>query len=177
MSDFGLDLPTAAGAVNPANVAESRLPGRDRIPMSLPQQKLATPEIPGFHLHWMRGDPQRIAAALRAGYAFVEQDEVDLNTIGLGEGDNASGHQDLGSRVSFISGKAEDGGVERLYLMKLPQEYWEQDQAAAGRRQEGIAATLRGDKGLSAPGEDNSNRYAGKESSENRNIFLPKRRA
>lgn len=174
MSQTGLPSPTAAA--NPANAPEKTLPERERIPMSLPIQKLAVPEIPGYHLHWMRGEPQRLNAALRAGYAFVEQDEVDLNTFGIAQGEEDSGHTDLGSRVSWVSGRNEDGGAERLYLMKLPQKYREQDLAAHGQRQEVIAGQLRGDKGFSEAGGDNSNRYAGKQSGENKHIFLPKSR-
>ncbi len=172
MSQTG--LPSPATSSNPSNVAEKATPQRSRIPMSLPIQKLAAPEIPGYHCHWMRGEPQRIAAALRAGYTFVEQSEVNLNDFGIANSEADSGHSDLGSRVSHVSGRAEDGGAERLYLMKLPQEFWEQDQKALGQRQEEIAGQLRGDKGFTEPGADNSNRYT---RPENKNIFLPKRSA
>lgn len=161
---------------SPANAPAKSLPEKQRIPMSLPVQKLAAPEIPGFHTHWMRGDAQRIAQALRAGYTFVEQDEVDMNTVGVADSAESSGHTDLGSRVSVVSGTDEKGGAQRLYLMKLPKELREQDEAVLGQRQEAIAAQLRGDKGFSEGGMDTSNRYAGKQSQENRNIFLPKRR-
>ncbi len=158
---------------NPANEPEKRLPQRDRIPMSLPVTKLAVPEIPGYHCHWMRGDPARIQQALRAGYEWVSQDEVDLNTFGVGDGPEASGHNDLGSRVSILGGTGEDGGAQNLYLMKLRQEYWEADQKAFAERQETIASRLRGDKGLDSP-DGVDGRYA---RPENRNIFQPKRGA
>lgn len=177
MSDVLNGLGTAPPHTpNPANAPDKQKPGRDRIPMSLPQQKLAVPEIPGYHCHWMRGDAARLHQAMRAGYAFVDQDEVDLNTFGLGDGPESSGHTDLGSRVSLVSGKGENGGVERLYLMKLPLELWEQDQAAMAVRQEQIAGQLRGDRGFSQAGLDTDHRYAGRQSSENRNLFIPKNR-
>lgn len=169
MSQTGLPSPNAIA--NPANAAEKRMPTRDRIPMSLPQQKLAVPDIPGYHCHWMRGDQQRIAQALRAGYDWVAPEEVDLNTFGLANGADDSGNTDLGSRVSFISGRDEDGSAQRLYLMKLPLELWEQDQAALAERQEQIASQLRGDKGFSERGGDASHRYSRREQA---NIFLPK---
>lgn len=167
--------PPTAGAANPANAPAKQLPTRERIPMSLPVQKLAVPEIPGWHCHWMRGDPQRINQALRAGYTYVDQDEVDMSTFGVANGPGDSGHSDLGTRVSFISGREADGGVERLYLMKLPMEYWLQDQGKYAEMQEQTAAQLRGQKGFIEAGGDNSNRYANVEV--NKNIFLPKRRA
>ena len=162
---------------NPASPTERVKVDRTRVPMSLPNQKLSAPEIPGYHTHWMRGDAVRINQALRAGYTFVEQDEVGMNTFGIADGAESDGHTDLGSRVSVIAGRGEDGGAERLYLMKLPMEYREQDVKEAAKRQESIAASLRGDKGFSEGGMDTSHRYAGKQSNENKNLFIPKHRS
>jgi hypothetical protein len=159
---------------NPANAPERQKAGRERIPMSLPQQKLAVPEMSGYHLHWMLGKADRIAQAERAGYTFVTKDEVDKNTMDLAGGDE-SGHNDLGSRVSHISGTDEAGGQPmRLYLMKLPLEFWLEDQAKFGKVNENIAAVMRGERGLQAPGEDNSNRYV-PTGDGNKNLFQPKR--
>lgn len=129
---------------NPANSLVRRGEG-SRIPMSLPILKLDVPEIPGYHLHWMRGDAARLNQAQRAGYTFVEQDEVDLVATGLADDANASGNTDLGTRVSISAGgNDEQGQNQRLYLMKLPLEYWEEDQKALEDRNEQIAAALRG---------------------------------
>jgi hypothetical protein len=171
MSQTGLPSP----ANNPANLPDRQTPQRNRVPMSLPTQKLAAPEIPGFHTHWMRGEPQRIAQALRAGYEWVHPDEVDLNDFGIANGPEDSGNQDLGSRVSYISGRDESGGAQRLYLMKLPLEYWEEDQKALGANQEKIAAQLRGDKGFFERGQEGyeaETRYSHGE--QKRTMFHPK---
>lgn len=174
MTNQAMGLPQSSAKENPSIVADKQLPERTRIPMSLPIQKLAAPDIPGYHCHWMRGDKVRISQALRAGYEFVNPDEVDLNDFGLANGPEDSGNQDLGSRVSLMAGRGEDGQGERLYLMKLKEEFWLADQKAAGSRQEQVASQLRGDKGFTQGGLDASNRYAGKQSGENRNIFVPK---
>jgi hypothetical protein len=158
---------------NPANGAEKSLPARERIPMSIPVAKLAVPEIPGFHCHWMRGDDMRLKQALQAGYVFVDQDEVNLNRFGLADGAEDSGHTDLGSRVSVLGGTGENGDAQRLYLMKLPLEFWDADQMKLEERQEKVAAALRGDKGFSKAGDDASNRYSKGESA---NLFQPKRK-
>lgn len=167
-------------SANPANAPARTKPDRERIPMSVPQQKLAVPEIPGYHLHWMKGTPDRLAQAQRAGYTFVGQDEVDLNTWGLADGPESDGHTDLGSRVSHISGLTDDGKeAGRLYLMKLPLEFWEADQAAIAARNEQVAATLRGDRGFvegAGADMDIRNRYVPKDA-ENKNLFHPKRRS
>ena len=154
---------------NPANVPATIATERTRIPMSLPLQKLAVPSLPGYHLHWMRGEPGRIQQALKGGYIFVDMDEVDLNNVGIADGPDAHGSTDLGSRVSVIGGS---DGI-KMYLMKIKEEFWEADEAVRAQQQEGIAGKIRGDKGLQGPG-DNSNRYGRQE---NANIFQPKRRS
>ena len=155
---------------NPANLPNKTTVERTRIPMSLPSLKLAVPDIPGYHLHWMRGEPGRIQQALKGGYIHVELDEVDLNAVGVADSQDAHGSTDLGSQVSVIGGS---DGI-RMYLMKIKEEFWETDETARARQQEGIAGKIRGDRGLQGPG-DNSNRYT-PEGSPNRNIFQPKRR-
>jgi len=131
---------------SPANARVTSTEARSRIPMSLPVQKLAVPEIPGYHLHWMRGDAARIMQAQRAGYTFVSQEEVELANVGIANDAEESGNTDMGTRVSIVSGGDLDSGgqPERLYLMKLPQEHWEEDQKVLADRNEGIAEALRG---------------------------------
>lgn len=133
---------------NPANSVETSLESRSRVPMSMPQLKLAVPEIPGYHLHWMRGDAGRIAQAQRAGYEFVNHDEVNVTNTGLADDAGESGNTDLGTRVSVIAGRESgpDGQPGRLYLMKIRQEFWEEDQQLLEDRNESIAAALRGGK-------------------------------
>lgn len=152
--------------VNPSVVAPTALPARERMPMSLPELRLAVPEIPGYHVHWFRSDATRIERALKGGYQFVEQDEVQLNRTALGSGLEDQGSTDLGSRVSVAS-----GGGERLVLMKIQNQYWEEDQKLLEEKNESIASVIRGDKGFQVAG-DNSNRYA---PMPNRNNLIPKR--
>ncbi len=160
---------------NPAQAPVKQKAERSRIPMSLPQAKLSVPDLPGYHLHWMLGKADRIAQAERAGYSFVSQEEVDMNTVGLANGQDSSGHTDLGSRVSHISGTDEAGGEPmRLYLMKLPLEFWLEDQAKLAKVNENIAAVMRGERGFESPEGDNSHRYA--KGDGNKNLFQPKHR-
>ena len=71
--------------VEVTNVANAAGTERQRIPMSLPMQKLAVPELEGYHLHWMLGTTTRINQALRAGYEFVDPSEVDVVNTGLAD--------------------------------------------------------------------------------------------
>ena len=136
----------ATPTTNPANPVAKKLSETTRIPMSVPRQKLAVPDIPGYHLHWMRGDQARLQQAIQAGYVFVEDDEVSVVNTNVANDVSSSGNTDMGSRVSIISGSDVDhkGNPSRLYLMKLKQEWWDADQKLLEDRNEQIAATLRG---------------------------------
>ena len=158
-------------AANPANTPE-RAP-RQRIPMALPTLKLSVPEIPGYVCYWFRGAPGRIQQAINAGYEFVERGEVELNNPGLANSYDVDGNTDMGSRVSVATGDGSEGPQNpRLYLMKIRRELWEEDEQAVAAKHESIAAQMRGDKGLPAPGGDTSNRYS---RGDQRNIFTPRR--
>lgn len=162
--------------VNPANKRETKTEARERIPMSLPMQKLSVPDIPGYHLHWMRGDATRINQALRAGYEFVEPEEVSLANFGLADDASQSGNTDMGTRVSIGSGQREDGTEERLYLMKIKEEWWQEDQKKLEDRNEQIAATLRGGH-PDAGQNDDSQRYVPEAHRKGvANLFMPKNR-
>ena len=147
--------------MNPANPIKGDPRERTRVPMSLPAQRLAVPDIPGYHLHWMLGTPSRIQQALKAGYEFVDPDEADVTNFGLADDASKSGNTDMGSRVSVVAGSdaGEDGREQRLYLMKIKQEWWESDQKILEDRNEQVAAILRGGQDLSANPHGSDNRY------------------
>jgi len=143
---------------NPANdVKVSEIP-EGYIPMSAPVQRLQVPEMPGWKLHWFRGEPGRIARAQRAGYRFVDETEVRVNNFDLGGSKDNSGNTDLGTRVSIEAG--EDDG--RLYLMKVPQELYDYAQKLLGREVDSVVDALTSGKVGSENDEeasDTANRY------------------
>lgn len=148
-------------AITPINPA-SRSSGaeRKRIPMSVPVQKLSVPDIPGYHLHWFRGTPDRVERALAGGYEFVDEAETEVNDAGLGGTSTRTGNTDLGSRVSVLAGSeiGADGQPVRLLLMKIKQEWYEEDQKLVEERNESTIDMLLGGS-QSAGGGDGSNRY------------------
>jgi len=163
---------------NPAQVASTTNAEPERIPMSLPTQRLSVPEIPGFHLHWFLGAPDRLMRARQAGYTFVEDHEVGLANRDIAGANLPIGGTDMGTRVSVVAGGTyEDSPMvaARLYLMKIPNELWEADQAALAQVNHRIAAAIRGETGLTAPGQDNSNRYRPEnELKQKQTLFHPK---
>lgn len=126
---------------NPAAKRETRMP--NRIPLSVPQRKLETPEIPGFYLRWFRGTTQRINQALQAGFVFVEPEEIALNNLALGGDAKKDGNSDMGNRVSVIEGSdVESGQAVRMFLMKQPMEYKIKDDAILQERNDSVAEAL-----------------------------------
>lgn len=120
-------------STSPADKIAADTDARTRIPMSIPRTKLTTPEIPGFHSHWINDHPGRIMQAMQAGYTFVSKEEAlitmpDLGGSALGEG------TDLGDRVSLVVGQQEGGSALRAYLMKLPNHLYREDQKAHDQR-------------------------------------------
>lgn len=130
------------------NVATRGTPAaeRKRIPMSVPVQRLEAPDIPGYHLHWFLGTAERLQRAIDGGYEFVDPREAQINSVNLGGDSAISGNTDMGSRVSVVSGQevGKDGQPIRLVLMKIKQEWWDEDQKLVEQRNEQVAAALRG---------------------------------
>lgn len=127
---------------NPANLPSS-ITDETRIPMSLPQLMLEVPEIPGYQMHWFADRPGRISRAVQGGYEFVDPSEVRINNFGLAADLTQSGSTDLGSRVSVHGGIAENGGSERLYLMKIKQEWYDKDMQLRELASDRVVASLK----------------------------------
>jgi len=166
--------------LNPATSPESSPAERKRVPMSVPVQRLEAPDMPGYHLHWFVGTPERLQRAQDGGYEFVDERELKLNSVSLGGDSIQSGNTDMGSRVSVVSGQeiGRDGQPMRLVLMKIKQEWWEEDQQLVEDRNEKVAAALRG--GLlgaskDAPGDINF-RYIDKARTKIPDLFNPEKR-
>lgn len=129
---------------NPANERPKAVVDRKIIPMSAGQKRLDVPERPGYYRRWFRGDPGRIARAKQAGYEFVDASDVEITNFDLGGNASTSGNTDMGTRVSVVSGDTgdENGNPMRLYLMEVPNEYYEQSKALIEERNDGVAAAL-----------------------------------
>ena len=112
-----------------ANARDVNSPAFKRIPFSTPDRKLEVPAVDGYYLHWFAD--RNVDRAMQAGYEFVNRSEVTLNQVGLGMAKSVSGNSDLGTRVSLIGTvQSADGPAERIYLMKIREEWRREDQLA-----------------------------------------------
>jgi hypothetical protein len=161
---------------NPAN-SKLEIPS-DFQPMTSSVLRLEVPKKDGYHRHWFRGNPERIARAQKAGYRFVDSTEVNINNFDLGGDAKVSGSTDLGTRVSVISGDDVDatGQPGKLYLMECPEHLYQLGKKILDERVDDIATALRGGKigaGAAETGEtraDSEKRYVKGNTPE---LFIP----
>lgn len=154
--------------VNPSIAPGKTSEERKRIPMSVPISKLEVPAIPGYHLHWARGDRARIERMMVAGYERVLDHEIFLNNPSLGGTPASSGSTDMGSGVSIVAGKelGPDGQPIRMVLMKIKQEWYEEDQKLVEERNDQVANSISGGLAGAAVAADKgetNQRYVGKQ--------------
>ena len=84
-------------------------------------------KIEGFHLHWINDAPGRLDRAVAGGYEFVMQSEVKL-----GESNKVvERNSDVGNRIRAIVGTTDQNEPLYAYLMKIRQEWYDEDQTEA----------------------------------------------
>jgi hypothetical protein len=148
MTVVGKKVDAAAAMVEMSNPAvdqkavQRRRPAR--VPMSEVRQRLQVPEIPGYRMYWFKDE--NVPAAVDAYYEHVKRDELSTNPIGIGQSINESGNTDLGTNVSIIAGQNAAGQPVRLNLMKLPLEYYLEDQKLVEQRNLMVMQAIFGDE-------------------------------
>src|SRR5258708_34159878 len=130
--------------INPANpppaVQARDADTRKRIPMSVARRKMEAPEIPGYHLHWFL--ESNVPSALQGGYEFVNTVEIPLNQHGVGTDTTISGNSDLGTQIKIIAGVGANNLPEYQILMKIREEWWQEDQKAIEDRNVSILSGI-----------------------------------
>lgn len=117
-------------------------PTRERVRnvFNATQAKLTVnKQIPGYHLHIFNDEPGRIQTAIDGGWEFVTPDEV-----GGVKDSVTSGNTDLGDKVRFLVGTSEKGDGLYAYLLKIKQEWYDEDQAEIQKRNDRVDDAIRG---------------------------------
>lgn len=83
-------------------------------------------EVPNHHMYWENDEDGKIEQLLYEGFDFVSPDEVR-------RGSDLVADMDLTNRISRYVGRHQDGSPLRAYLMKCPNELWDQRQARGQR--------------------------------------------
>lgn len=88
------------------------------------QLKLAVGvEIPGWHLYWANDQNAEIQGLMEFGFIFVSPEEVGWQVSAV------VADAELTDRISRHVGHQEDGSPMRAYLMKIPDELWQEYEA------------------------------------------------
>lgn len=147
-----------AEPAEPAQAPRGPRPGRsetrrsngraERIPMGGHRSKLTVEgkDDDYFYRHFI-DTGGRIQQAMDAGYELVPRQGVK---VGEGEDRNT----DLGSAVSTITGRNEDGTPQRSYLMRIRREWYEEDQAAKQAEVDEMDAAIHSGTVDHEPGQD-----------------------
>lgn len=94
--------------------------------------------IPGYHMHIFNEDGARLDEAQRSGYTFVKRGEIQ--DVGR---DVTSYNTDPGENVRFVVGKRDNGNPMYGYLMKIPEEIFQDDQNALEAYNAGVDGAIR----------------------------------
>lgn len=118
----------------------------NRVPLGGHRQKLNVhDQDKGYSYRWFNDAPGRIQAAEQAGYEFVTEATV---------GDTGDGDTDLGTRVSARVGATGNGLNSTAYLMRIRQDWYDEDQDAKEQERSKIDAALRRGSVSGEPGQD-----------------------
>ena len=95
-------------------------------------------QIPGYHLHIFTDTGSRIQEAMDSGYEFVTPEEIG----GVSE-NVVSRNGDLGERIRYLVNPRAEGTEQFGYLMKVRQEWFEEDQAELQAKNNRIDSAIR----------------------------------
>jgi hypothetical protein len=102
--------------------SQAQRPRRNSI--GVPRLTLAVKfQIPGYHLCWMNDDGN-VEQAVDSGYEFVTRGETEL------ESGVTPSNVDIGDKIKQKVGTTQQGDILYAYLMKIKQEWHEEDMAA-----------------------------------------------
>ena len=79
-------------------------------------------EIPGYKLYWENDEDAAIEQLLHEGFEFVTPEEVQMASWIVQDAD-------IANKVSKYVGKRADGSPLRAYLLKCPEDMWNERQA------------------------------------------------
>lgn len=95
-------------------------------------------QIPGYHLHIFTDVGSRVQEAVDSGYEFVTPTEIG----GVSE-NVVSRNGDLGERIRYLVNPRAEGTEQFGYLMKVRQEWFEEDQAELQAKNNRIDSAIR----------------------------------
>lgn len=114
---------------------------KKRTPLGVQRQKLVLDQLkdPNYVYRWVNDGGTRIQNALEGGYEFVSAETAGQ----IGVRDVIPTNTDLGSGVSMV---VERGTGRRAFLMRIPKEFYDEDQAVKQKVVDRVDDAIRGGK-------------------------------
>ena len=126
--------------------SQSQRPRRNSI--GVPRLTLAvTDEIPGYHLCWMNDDGN-VENAVNSGYEFVTRGETEL-VYGV-----TPLNVDLADKIKQKVGTTQQGEILYAFLMKIKNEWHEEDMAEIAQENKRIEEAIAGGNINGSAGQD-----------------------
>jgi hypothetical protein len=105
-----------------------------RRPFGVANSKLGiNREIEGYHLRWINDTPGRLAMAQDSGYEFVTPDEVGRVPL----------DREKTKVKELVDTTSKDGNPTYAYLMKIKQEWYEEDKKIREEQQDQFDDAIR----------------------------------
>lgn len=120
---------------------------KNRIPAGVPQPSLIAPKREGYQRRWVCDRPGRLDKLYKGGWRFVEKDDIDDD---LPQMLKSTTRESIDSTVTQAVGSHKSGKEMTAYLMEIPMELYEEDQAV---KMEALDELERGLLQGSLPGE------------------------
>ena len=117
----------ASDTLTRSDRAQERTGRKSRVPLGVSRIKLNASKREGYVRRWINDVPGRLNAAQQAGYEFVSDDPLAAST-------------NTGTRISQVVDKST--GLTS-YLMEIPEEFYEEDQAKKAEDLDKIDEELR----------------------------------
>lgn len=120
---------------------------KNRVAPGIPSKNLEYPSRPGYVRRVVCDRHGRLDKMLKGGWRFVTHDELEEANPAVIK---ATTREGVDSRVSQVVGSHKDNSVMHGYLMELPQELYDEDQAVKMQAVDELEDGLR--QGMSADG-------------------------
>lgn len=115
---------------------------RERTPFSANRSRLQVEPIKGYQQRWFNDVDGRIERATNAGYEFVTAKEAPK----VGDKEVHGGNTDVNSRVSRVVGRSKDDKPIRAFLMKIRDEWYQEDMQKKEEVNRRVDEAIRGGK-------------------------------
>jgi hypothetical protein len=144
MSNKILDVKADSEEAKPAVKSERQLEieriRKMRVPPGIPARSLDYPGREGYARRVVCDRHGRVDKFLAGGWSFVQQDALEENPTGVLK---ASTREGVDSRVSQVVGSHKDNTPMTGYLMEIPVELYDEDQALKMGHIDALEAGLR----------------------------------